>query len=1460
MRKVSVILRIAAEMKPSFNRWANGPRGRAQPVGLGVKRKTPETANAVSILTAFLFLAIVAGGVLRPTEVRSEDEVRFTQIFDGKTLNGWKGEAEKWRVENGAIVGEIPAGQRLDHNTWLVWEGGKLDDFELRLEFRITGMPAANSGIQFRCQAESVTRVSGYQADLDMGATWLGRIYDEHGRALLVERGARVLIKADGERVVEQFANTARYPVLFRENDWNDYCIRACSEHMTIEVNGTLFSELVDMQKGEKDLSGQLAFQLHSGPETRVEFRDIRYRKLKAGEHKVRFKAPQPTKEEKKDVGVFPKGDDGKPLNLGFEDGTLKDWTATGTAFRGQPIDGNPIATRRPGQASQKVGQYFIGGYELSQDTPLGELVSVPFAVTAPYASFLIGGGASPSTRAEIVLANTAGNAIHVATGANCEDMKRVVLELKAYAGKRIQVRLVDESPGGWGHVNFDDFRFHAKKPTHFPDATSSPLMENPILSHLVPNPAASAHEGTGADTVGKMHVPAGFTVELIAAEPQLFQPIAFTFDARGRIWVLEGKSYPQKRPDGEGLDRILIFADEDGDGRFESRKVFIEGLNLTSGLEVGHGGAWVAAAPELLFIPDRNQDDQPDGAPEVLLDGFGYQDTHETSNSFIWGPDGWLYANQGVFNYSRIGKPGSPDDERVELRAGVWRYHPVRHEFEVFAHGGSNQWGLDFNEFGQLFMTHCRSHWGRGSTTHVIQGGHYWNQANRNYADFVSGTAPAGYPFLRNYLLASARYGHGEGGAGKPGTRAVYGGHSHVGTMLYLGDNWPDTYRDHLFTHNLHGHQINHQINRREGSAFNTIHAGKDVFFCEDLQHIGVDLKYGPDGAVYTIDWYDQRLCHNPNIEVWDRTNGRIYRMAFAESFTPVQVDLARLDDQALVQLLLHKNDWYVRTAQRLLHERAVAGEISPAVRDELIELARNHPDASRRLRGLWALFAVGGLDDPIGLDRLQDANEYIRAWTIQLVTDDLQVSAPLQSRFLELAHDDPSAVVRLYLASAIGRVEAETAWRIAEALSQHAEDAGDRYLPGMIWYGLARLVPQDVDRAFRLAGKSQIPMLPPYVRWYVAKGKGDGLNRIIQMIGSSEGKQQQDFLEETSLALMGQHRVPMPQDWPKIADGLYQEDNSRVRRLAESLGAMFGDQSLYPRMRRVLADRKANLDERQHAFRILSQVSDPEAFPLFLALLDESAFLSDALMVLARHDKPEVGEALVNRFTTFSEKDRTAALNTLTSRESWAHTLLDSVADKRIEKEHLSAYYVRQLSQLGSKSIDEKLAKQWGKVKQSTKEKLAEITKMEKAYREAPLWAFSAAEGKAHFKKLCSACHKIENEGTDIGPKLAGSGPKGVRYFAENIVDPNAVIGSDYETSSVITMDGLVLSGLVEQTTDTAITLQTPTNPPKKIVVARDEIDLMKKTDLSLMPELLLKELNERQVIELLKYLHSI
>src|SRR5205085_1819760 len=276
--------------------------------------------------------------------------------------------------------------------------------------------------------------------------------------------------------------------------------------------------------------------------------------------------------------------------------------------------------------------------------------------------------------------------------------------------------------------------------------------------------------------------------------------------------------------------------------------------------------------------------------------------------------------------------------------------------------------------------------------TTHVIQGGHFWNQANANYAPFIIAEPPGEFPGFRNFLLASARYDHGAGGAGAPGSDAIYGGHSHVGTMIYLGDNWPDEFRGHLFTHNLGGHQINHQINKRLGSGFDTVHAGRDQFFCSDPKYVAVDLQSGPDGAVYIIDWYDQQHCHNPNTERWDRSNGRIYRIEWASTYQPAKVDLAAKSDAELVSLLRHKNAWYGRTAQRLLNERHVASaqmantpSLAPKAKAEVLRIFASDASPTQRLKGLWAARAMGLWDEALSKSALEDRDEYMRAWAIQ-------------------------------------------------------------------------------------------------------------------------------------------------------------------------------------------------------------------------------------------------------------------------------------------------------------------------------------------------------------------------------------------------------------------------------------------------------------------------------------------
>jgi putative membrane-bound dehydrogenase-like protein len=980
-------------------------------------------------------------------------------------------------------------------------------------------------------------------------------------------------------------------------------------------------------------------------------------------------------------------------------------------------------------------------------------------------------------------------------------------------------------------------------------------LKTSPVLQTLKPNPLLAPPRTAAEKTVAQMYVPAGFRAELVVAEPDLHQPVAFTFDERGRMWVAEAYSYPTKRPPGQGLDKIVIFEDGDGDGRFETRKEFADRLNLVSGLEVGCGGVWVGAAPQLLFIPDRNHDDVPDGLPEVLLDGFGYQDTHECLNSFLWGPDGWLYGNQGVFNYARIGKPGTPDDKRIELRAGVWRYHPVRHQFEVFAAGGSNQWGLDYDDRGQLFMTHCRSYWGRGLTTHVIQGAHYWNQANANYAPFIVATPPADFPEFRNFMLASARYDHGAGGAGKPGSDAIYGGHSHVGTMIYLGDNWPDAFRGHLFTHNLHGHQINHQVNERLGSGFNTVHGGQDIFFCTDPKYVAVDLQYGPDGAVYVIDWYDQQHCHNPNTERWDRGNGRIYRLQYEPTYQPHKVDLGSLNNDRLVGLMTRKNEWYGRTAQRLLQERAAAGQhIERSALRALRQLARAGATTSQRLRGMWALHAIGEFSERDAWDALGDADEYVRAWTIQLSTDDRKVSTGLQKAFVAMAESDPSAVVRLYLASAIQRVPRDTAWELIEALASRGEDVEDRNLPSMIWYGLAPQMSGHLEQAFALARNTRLPRLADNIHWFAATLEGEGLNMAVGRLRETTSDYLRRRLAGLDLAMKSRANARMPSAWPEIAPRLYANPDVRVVRQAERLAAVFGDESMFPRLRAQLADAKAEMSGRQHAFAVLSRAQDRQSLSTFVRLVDDPAFRTQAVALIARFDSPEVSAVLLRNIESFGPNDRAAALNALTSRPSYALALLDAVAAGKVKREHLTAYHVRQMTELKNPEVDKRVVAAWGRLQKSPAEKLAAIDRLEKVFNEAPLWAYSANEGRKHFQKLCISCHKLQGEGTMLGPDLTGASRNGIRYFLENVIDPNAVIGTDFQMTTVETKQGDVVSGLLTAETPTAITFRTTVG---ETIVAKADIVSRSTSERSLMPEGLLESLNDREQIELLKFL---
>lgn len=1231
-------------------------------------------------------------------------------LFDGRTLHGWEGNPQFWQVEDGAITGTISAGQPLAKNEFIYWQG-EVADFELNAEFRLSGNLSANSGIQFRSQRFPDGHAAGYQADMDQGDLWLGRIYDEHGRALLVERGAHVAIAPDGRRWTEKFGEPASYRTLPKPpGEWNTYRIIASGPHLEVWINGQRVAVLDDHQSDAARYAGVLALQLHSG----------------AGPVKVQFRNLQLT----------PLGQTTLPPPLPV------------TATRAAPPEKSIGVTRKNG------------------DPPLRRTAAV-------------------------------------------DDLAR--------------------------------------------------LATSPILWHLRDNPASPSKvtNPSAQKLVAGMKLVAGFQAELIAAEPDLHQPIAFAFDDRGRIWVAEAMSYPAKQPEGKGKDRILIFEDTRGDGSFATKKLFAEGLNLVSGLEVGFGGVFVGAAPHLLFIPDKNRDDIPDGPPQVLLDGWGFQDTHETLNSFTWGPDGWLYGCHGVFTHSLVGSPGTPAADRTKVRAAVWRYHPIRHDFEVFAHGGSNQWGLDFNDVGHLFITHCRSFHGGGGTTYVLRHGQYWNQANNDYAPSISNRGPDFAPDLKNFLLASARYDSGEGGAGKPGTTAIYGGHSHVGTMIYLGDNWPAIYRDHLFTHNLHGHQINHQINIRTGAAYETFHAGYDLSFVPDPTYLPVDLQYGPDGAVYTIDWSDTQHCHNPNSELWDRSNGRLYRVSWAATYQPKQVNLGAMTDAQLAALHTHRNEWFVRVARRILQERAATRTLDIAALASL-RTQTDSLDIPLLLRALWTLHATNQLE-PQRLQRaLAHSSEIVRGWAIQLGTERASALAISPDILTQLATSDPSPLVRLAVASAVPMLPLSSRWPVTNALAQHAEDARDRFLPKMIWFAMAPTVATHLPRALDLAARTPLPSLADSLHWFVAR-TAEGREQISARLATLPEIAATRILRIIAFSLEGETGLTMPASWATVAARFASTTDSPTRAAVEQLSALFGDKTVLGPVRARLADASSPVADRRRALDLLRRAGDNASTPLLIKLLEDTQLRSAVIPLLAYATDAEAtaaANALVTHFAALNAADRTAALTALTSKPTLALPLLRAVEAGTFSRQALTALYARQLRNLRHDEVTRTLERVWGRTNDSSASTQTTIAKFRSSFREAPLWSYEAKAGQAVFERLCASCHALDpNAATGkLGPNLNGTWRNGLDYFLENIIDPNAVVGTDFQLNLVTQRDGTVIAGMIEKESATALIVRTMS---ETVTIPRTAIKSREVTPQSIMPAGLLEALPPREAIELLLFL---
>ena len=962
-------------------------------------------------------------------------------------------------------------------------------------------------------------------------------------------------------------------------------------------------------------------------------------------------------------------------------------------------------------------------------------------------------------------------------------------------------------------------------------------LVSSALLADEMPRGLREDHQGfTPEEAVKEFTVPPGFTVDLLASEPEISQPIAFTFDRRGRIWLAEGLSYPERQAEGEGRDRIVILEDVDGDGSFETKKVFVDNLNLVSGIELGFGGVYVGSAPNLLFIPSGADDVA--GEPEILLDGWGYQDTHETLNSFTWGPDGWLYGCHGIFTHSEVGKPGTPKSERTKINAGIWRFHPVRKEFEVFAEGTSNPWGLDFNAEGEFFIEACviPHFW------HIIQNGYYQRQAGAHFN-----------PYVFDDLKTIADHLHYDGGnqweASRNGTADAHGGgHAHAGLAIYLSDLFPEDYFGDPLFFNLHGHRLNREKLVKNGSGWTAKHA-PDPMLANDSWFIGVSAKVGPDGALYFIDWQDDTTCHHTDPLAWDRSNGRLFRLRY-EGWKPAKVDvkfnMEGGDTQHLIEATESKNEWLARMSQRVVQESA--GRKAVLIADRLREkLAKG--EIRFRLRALWQLHAGAVIERKELRSLFKDKEPVMRKWALRLLCDDPSKIEPEDIAAIQtLAKTETSPTVVLEFTSLLPRLSEAGRWELAKVLAAKVIEKDDPNLARMMWFSIEPLLSLDPGKAVGLAKNSPQQMLIRH-----------GARKLASRPEWSSALN--DLLRNTSVArrpwlvsgvldfLRGTPEKKLASDVEKTLRG-WRGEQETAGDILEIL-ALAGSAETLDFLAREFKTAPESPDGRA-AFLILVRANRAEDLPVFLRGLEIDGLREAALQALQQHPDPNQAAPIFANYAKMNVPERLAANALLVSYPKTSGQLLQKIATGEIKARDLSAQHARQIRAHGDQDLDAQLAKIWGE----NPEPAVEMERLFAMLSEGSPNDADLKKGAMLFGQTCGACHVLKNEGRVIGPDLTGSNRANIGYLLVNILQLDAAVSKEFYNHEARLKNGQVILGQVIGRDEMGVRLRYPGG---ERFIMMDELRELKASTHSLMPTGILSPLSDEEIRDLIAFLQK-
>ncbi len=964
-----------------------------------------------------------------------------------------------------------------------------------------------------------------------------------------------------------------------------------------------------------------------------------------------------------------------------------------------------------------------------------------------------------------------------------------------------------------------DDFRL---------SATPLDATVNPIPGKQLAPEAALATLKTEDD----------LTVELLLHEPRIAQPTHFSFDARGRLWVSQYRQYPYPKglkmlsrdqyyrshydrvppppPHHDlGADIVSVHEDTDGDGFYDRHKRVLGGLNMANAALRGWGGLWVMHTPYLLFYPDADGDDLPDGPPEVRLAGFGLEDTHSVANGLTWGPDGWLYGGQGSTVISRVTRPDiDPTDAPGVYNEGchVWRYHPHTKAFETFADGGGNIFGLSFDAEGRLFIGH------NGGDTrgwHLVQGGQYLKQG-KNPGKF--GPPPNPYAFGEMPMMRSTH----------PIPRF-----SNM-TIVIEGTAMPARLQQHfLGVDPLHHHLV--AAHRRPlGSSFETTDVGFPIQ-TEEITFRPVFLNNAPDGSVYVADFCEEFIAHGQNYQGQiDPFSGRLYRLRGRARPLEADIHLEAKSNKELVTLLSHANLWHRHTAVRLLGQRGDVA-ILPELKDAL-QRSERHP----ALEALWAIHQMDQLSETLAIAALAHPQPPVRLWAIRLMGDRQTLPSAFRQALLTHAASEPDAEVRCQILATAGRLPVDQSLSLIEALHFSEGDANDPFLPLMLWFVLeshCEAHPDDVLALFEQPARWHEPVLAQHI-----------VERLMRRFASAGT--QANFLRCARLL----ERAPNEASTQALLEGFEKAFQGRIPPLLpESLVAATGRGSLSMRIRQGDADAidqglqrlREDQSDRLEAIHAFGTRAIPAAQSPLLAIATQAEDASErhaALTALQIYTDPTIATALIDAYSEQVPELKTAILNLLASRRPWATQLIEST---QIPRQDLVADIRARLA-MHDLNLPEESIKNGGL---STKERVTALTTLLRAQPGDPY------RGETLYATRCGTCHKLFFKGGAIGPDLTQYQRQDLPTLLHSILDPNAEIREGYENIVIRTHDHRLLSGFLVEDGAHAIVLRMLDGA--NATIPRADIRSMKPTGRSLMPEGLLAGLTDQQLRDLFAYL---